>query len=125
LLQAKDCPEMTVWLHKREYISPEIVNEIITIMGQSVLRQILSEIRTALWYAVLVDEATDITHTEQMSFSVRWVKEDFTIHEDTLGLIQMPNTKSLTIFNAIRTSSLDAPFHFLSVVVKHMMVRPT
>ena len=78
------------------------MNEIITIMGQSVLRQILSEIRTALWGAVLVDEATDITHTEQMSFSVRWVKEDFTIHEDTLGLVQMPNTKSLTIFNAMK-----------------------
>lgn len=44
LLQAQDYPQMKTWLHKKEYISPEIVNELITMMGQTVLRQILAEI---------------------------------------------------------------------------------
>ena len=26
LHQAQDCPDMTTWLHKKKYISPEIVN---------------------------------------------------------------------------------------------------
>jgi hypothetical protein len=34
LLQAQDCLEMKNWLSKREYISPEIVNELINIMDQ-------------------------------------------------------------------------------------------
>ena len=41
LLQAQDHPQMKTWLHKKEYISPEIVNELITMVGQTVLRQVL------------------------------------------------------------------------------------
>ena len=40
LLQAKSCPELLTWLRQKDYISPEIVNEVIQIMGQSVLRKI-------------------------------------------------------------------------------------
>ena len=48
LLQAKNCPEMISWLHQKEYISPEIVNELITSMGQCVLRNILADVSTAV-----------------------------------------------------------------------------
>ena len=93
LLQAKDCPEMVSWLKQKEYTSPEIVNEIISAMGQCVLRRILADISIALWFSIIVDEATDISHNEQMSLSVRWVDHSYDIHEDTLGLIQLPSTK--------------------------------
>lgn len=87
LLQAEECPEMKAWLSRREYISPEIINEIITTMGQLLLRQMLDEIRKSLWFSILADEATDISHHEQLSLSVHWVDDHFTIHEDVLGLI--------------------------------------
>ena len=38
LLQAQYSPKMNSWLQRREYISSEVVNEIIMIMGQSLLR---------------------------------------------------------------------------------------
>ena len=99
LLQAAECPEMEIWLQKREYISPEIVNEIITIMGQLLLRKLL---RCSLWYSILADEATDVSHHEQLSLSIRWVDDDFVVNEDTLGLMQLPDTKASTIFSAIK-----------------------
>lgn len=102
LLQTKECPKMVPWLKRKEYISPEIVNEIITAMGQHVLRAILSDVGVSLWYSVIVDEATDVCLNEQMSFSVRWVDKNYDIHEDTLGLIQLPNTRAETIFSAIK-----------------------
>lgn len=102
LFQAKECPDMETWLRRREYISPDIVNELITIMGQSVLRELLTEIRASLWFSILADEATDVSHNEQMSLSIRWVDSSFTIHEDVLGLIQLPDTKAVTIFHAIK-----------------------
>ena len=71
-------------------------------MGQSVLRKILGDIRTSLWYSIIADEATDVCHHEQMSLSIRWVDQDYNIHEDTLGLIQLPNTKAVTIFSSIK-----------------------
>ena len=89
---------MISWLKQKEYISPEIVNELITSMGQFVLRKILAEVRTALWFTIIIDEATDISHNEQMSLSVRWEDNNYEIYERTLGLIQLPNTKAETIF---------------------------
>ena len=102
LLEARSSPDMETWLCRREYISPDIINELITKMGQSVLRQLLVEIRSSLWFAILADEATDISHHEQMSLSICWVDDNFTIHEDVLGLIQLPNTKAVTIYEAIK-----------------------
>ena len=79
---------MESWLHQREYISPEITNELITMMGQFVLRSLLT---TALWFSILADEATDISHHEQMSLSIRWVDEGYIINEE-VGLFQLPDT---------------------------------
>ena len=102
LLQAKDNPQMISWLKQKEYISPEIGNELITSMGQCVLRKILAEVRAALWFTIIIDEATDISHNEQMSLSVRWVDDSYEIYERTLGLIQLPNTTAETIFLAAK-----------------------
>ena len=55
-----------------------------------------------MWFSILADEATDISHHEQMSLSIRWVDEYYTMHEDTLGLFELPDTKSKTIFCAIK-----------------------
>ena len=73
LLQAKACAPLGSWLKKREYISPEIINEVITICGQMILRQLLKDIFAADYFAVIADEATDISHNEQMCIAIRWV----------------------------------------------------
>jgi len=64
-IQAKSSPEMILWLNQREYISPEIVNEIITIMGQSFPLPILAEINAAFCSSIIADEAADISNEEQ------------------------------------------------------------
>ena len=73
LFQAQDFPEMSSWLHKGEYVSPEVINELIPIMGQSVLQKILANMTTAPCFSILADEATDISHNEKMSLSIRWL----------------------------------------------------
>ena len=71
-------------------------------MSQCVLRKILAEVSSALWFSVIMDEATDVAHNEQMSVSVRWVDNCYDINEHTLGLIQLPNTAAETIFRAAK-----------------------
>ena len=102
LLQAKDCPPLGSWLKKRDYISPDIINEIITICGQMILRQLLQDICAADVFALIADEATDISHNEQMCIAIRWVDSSYDIHEAALGLVQLPDTKALTLFNVIK-----------------------
>ena len=102
LLQAEDCPGMNKWLRQREYISPTIVDELIKSMGKSILRDIISEVSSAPWYAIIADEATDVSGTEQVSVSVRWVNNCYEVHEDLLGLKELPNTKAVTIHHEIK-----------------------
>ena len=66
LLQAHDDPVMSQWPKKREYISPEVVNKLIVLMGQTVLRQLLAEVNSCGAFALIVDKATDISHNEQL-----------------------------------------------------------
>ncbi len=102
LLQAVDCAPLGPWLRKRDYISPEIINEIITICGQTILRQLLQDISAADYFALIADEATDISHNEQMCIAIRWVDSSYAIHDAALGLVQVPDTKALTLFNVIK-----------------------
>ena len=102
LLQAQNFPQMKMWLCQREYISPEIINEVIMMMGQAVLREILTEIKRSYWFALIDDEASDLSHNEHLSLSIRWIDGNYGVHEDTLGLIQLPDTKAQTIFSVIK-----------------------
>ena len=101
MLEAAD-DKMKAWIDKKQYLSPVITNEMINIMGLTVLEKILTDIKTSNWYTIIVDEATDISHTEQMSLSIRWVDQKYQISEDTLGLIELPNTRAITIYQQIK-----------------------
>ena len=79
LLQSKECTPVGFWLKKREYLSPEVINNIITICGQMILRQLLQDILAADYFSLIADEATDIFHNEQMHIAIRWVDPSYTI----------------------------------------------
>ena len=55
-----------------------------------------------MWFALIAGEATDISHNKQMCISIRWVNCRYEIHEDPLGLIQLPDTKAETLFSMIK-----------------------
>ena len=80
LLRAENC-QMRVWLNKKEYISPDIVNEIIVLMGQTVLRNI-TQVKTSMWFALVADEASDISCNEHVRVSIRWANSQYEISED-------------------------------------------
>ena len=56
-LRSEDCPELNSWLRDRKYFSPDILNEQIALMGRIVLK----DIRSATWFPVNADEATDVS----------------------------------------------------------------
>jgi len=72
LLEAAD-DKMKAWIDKKQYLSPVITNEMINIMGLTVLEKILT--RISKWYTIIVDEATDISHTKQMLLLIRSVNQ--------------------------------------------------
>ena len=72
---------MNEWLRKREYISPTLVDEL---MEKTIPRDIISEVSSAQWYAIIADKVTDVSGAEQVSVSVRWVNNCYEAHEDLL-----------------------------------------
>ena len=73
-------------------------------MGHSVLCSILKEIQMAGWYSIMVDEATDISRNEQMCLCVRWVDEEYSVNEDTIGLVHVSKTDSTTLFTEFKAA---------------------
>lgn len=57
------------------YLSSNICNEFINIMGQKVLTTIVSEIKAAKYYSISVDSTPDLSHVDQLTFIVRFVKD--------------------------------------------------
>jgi len=70
-LRGDDCPEMKTWINERKYFSPDILNEQIALMGLHILREILQDIRSAEWFSLIVDEATDVSNREQLAVCIR------------------------------------------------------
>ena len=97
LLRAKDCRGLKQYIDQGNYLSHEVINEMISIMSTRVLRQILSEIREANIFSLIADEATDVAHKEQLSMTIRWVDKSFQIYETPVELINVPKTDSETL----------------------------
>ncbi|XP_066981186.1 zinc finger MYM-type protein 1-like [Macrobrachium rosenbergii] len=73
-------------------LSNRTQNDLIKALAISVRRVILEEIHQSKVFSILMDETTDVSHTEQVSFVVRYV-HDFKIKE---RFIQVFNVQSTT-----------------------------
>ena len=64
LLGSEDNPQLKQWLLAKKYLSHDILNEQIGLMANHMLRKLLQEIREATVYALIADEATDVSHNQ-------------------------------------------------------------
>ena len=87
------------WISENKYISHDIMNEQIEMIWKSLLCVILENVHkcTSPWYSLIGDKATDVAHREQFNLSIRWVDNNYEIHEDPLGLFCLPNTTADTL----------------------------
>ena len=61
---------------QQSYLSPQIQNELIDIMGQRVRKHILGDIEKAKYFSIIFDSTPDISHQDQLSQTIRYVKID-------------------------------------------------
>ena len=71
LLRKEECPELQQWIESKKYLSSDIINEMIGMTAHCVLRALLYDIREAVRYSLIADEATDISHKEQLCITIR------------------------------------------------------
>ena len=103
-LKADKDPNLSTWLKRKEnvYTSATIQNEIIKIMGVTLLRSIAHNIRQSTFFTVMADEATDSSNKEQVTLTIRWVTVEFDVHEKFLGLYQVDSMDAATLTSVIK-----------------------
>ena len=82
------------------YLSPDIQNELITLIGKEILSSISSEVKDSPCFAVIVDETIDKSIKNQMSIAARYLKGD-TLTKQCIGLINQLHLKSKALADII------------------------
>lgn len=83
--------------------------QLIALMAHHVLREMLHDVQEAEVFAIIVDEATDISNAQQLCLSVRWVDNAFMIHEAPVETIKVPKTDAATFDDQGFTNSFLLP----------------
>jgi hypothetical protein len=73
-------------------------------MFRSVQRQLLDDIRSHGYFAVIVDETTNISRVEQVSLCIRHVDSHFNIFDDFIGLYATQKTNASTLTSVVKDS---------------------
>ena len=102
-LRSEDDPRVKTWLSKKteKYTSADVQNEMLNVMAVHVLRDVVASIQSAPFYALMVDETTDISNKEQVVFCLRWVDKSLDTHEGFVGMYQVESSQATVLLNAI------------------------
>lgn len=98
------------------YLSHDIQNEFISLLADTVRQKILQEIRDAKYFGILFDATPDVSHTEQLSEVIRYVRLDndsgeVIIREVFLRFVELERKDAAgyeaTIIEALENDQLD------------------
>lgn len=86
----------------QHYLSPDIQNELITLMSQSVIEEIIQRVKQAKYYAFMLDCTRDVSRVEQMSIILRFCNSSTgEIEEHFIEFIAVAETTGEYLTNSI------------------------
>lgn len=102
--RAEDVSELDSWLKRSRstWLHHDIVNEILELMADKILRQKLDQIKSAGFFSLIMDETSDVSRFEQVSICIRIVSENLTIQEIFIGFYKTDDTKSEILFKIVQ-----------------------
>ena len=102
-LRGTDDARVLDWIKRKndKYTSPDIQNEMLEILGKTVLRRIVVDVQNALFYAIMVDETTDCSNQEQVVLVLRWVDDSLVFTMYRLSVQILSQLLSRIAYNAL------------------------
>lgn len=93
------------------YLSSTVCEELITVMGESVSSKIVEQVKLSKYYSLIIDSSPDITHTDQLSFILRYMNEKCSAEERFLCFIANPGhtgeNLAYAVFKMLEKIGLD------------------
>ena len=93
-----------------KYLSGKIQNELITLLGTTLRKTLISKINRAPFWSVILDTTSDITRRDQLSVVIRWVyieDEHFEISESFLGFVVVTDADAQGLVDTTKKYSVD------------------
>ena len=97
-----DVEGLEAWINAGKYLSHEVTNEIVELMAHALLRNLLVDIRSAKFFALICDETQDISGLEQFTISFRWIDPNYEVQEDLIGLVLVDTTDAESLTGVIK-----------------------
>ena len=85
--KAIDNEGLNLLLKENLYLSHEILSEQEEIMVLAARKDLISDVLANGFYAIICDESSDISKTEQMSFSIRYCNDAYEVFEEFVGIL--------------------------------------
>lgn len=82
-----------------KYSSPQIQNELLSLMSLHILREIATSLQQARYFAIMVDEVTDSSNKEQVVVCFRSVDDNF---QPTKDFVSLHHVKSINANALVR-----------------------
>lgn len=83
------------------YLSKTTCEEFIKLLAETVLKNILNEIKKAKYFSIVVDSTPDISHTDQLTVVIRYVSPDGSPIERFLQFVPNIGHKGIDMFTTI------------------------
>nr|CAH7758965.1 unnamed protein product [Callosobruchus chinensis] len=83
------------------YLSSTICDEFIELLGKQVTNYILEEAKCSQYFSLIIDSTPDISHVDQLSFVIRYVKQNGEPVERFMKFLPHIGHKALDMFNAV------------------------
>ena len=108
MLRGIDDPMIKQTVEKKtdKYTSPQIQNEILSILALRILRDIGDSIRSTPYYSLMADEVTDSSNREQVVICLRWIDTNLEPQEDFIGLYKVESTAADVIVKVLKDTLL-------------------
>ncbi|CAI6376818.1 unnamed protein product [Macrosiphum euphorbiae] len=96
--------------NKLSYFSPTIQNELIVLLGKKVKNEALDRIKRAKYFSILFDCMPDVSHKEQLTEIIRYVRiidKEVTIEETFIDFIATQEKKGIRLAGEITKKLFD------------------
>uniref|UniRef100_A0A674JMD8 TTF-type domain-containing protein n=1 Tax=Terrapene triunguis TaxID=2587831 RepID=A0A674JMD8_9SAUR len=93
--------------HGTTYLSSTICEEFIKLMADKVKQVIVDELKLAKYFSFSVDSTLDTSHSDQLTFTVRYVLNNCTPVERFLNFVPVTSHTGLHLFNVINETLND------------------